>query len=69
VIVGPEVFLVIQIVVGNMNIHLVKPVTGDGYYNMTKCMEYAADLRQVHALRDEVEVINIGCPYQETPVE
>lgn len=64
-----KVFLVIQLVVGNMNVHLIKPVTGHGSLNLTHCMWFASDLIKAHALRPEVEVINIGCPYQETPIE
>ena len=68
-IVGPEIILVVQIAVHGVGYQVTKPVTGDGHYNLAKCLYVAKGLRKEHEKRPEVEIVNIGCPYQETPIE
>lgn len=65
-----EIVLVVMLAMSNGEfVHVIKPITGYGYYNMTHCQYFAHDLRKAHALRSDVEIINIGCPYQATPIE
>ena len=58
-----------MIIVDGQYIHNTRSIEQWGYYNLSHCMWTAKNLRQVWGKRQDAEVINIGCPYQETPTE
>lgn len=65
-----DVVLVMMFIMpsGDM-IHITKPITMHGKLNMTACMYYAQDRLKFYESILEIEVINIGCPYQVYPIE